>query len=74
MHPISVRLGFFFTFFEKKDGKCTQMLYFWVLIKKVNWEKKILTNGPKYSEIPLEGNWLATIFFFWPNLENGHMT
>ena len=45
MHPIFVR------FLRKKCGKCTQMLYFWVLFEKLI-KNKFPMDRPKYSEIP----------------------
>ena len=54
-----IRLGVFLLL-EKKSGKCTRMLYFWVFFKK-NYLKKNPINQSKYSLIPLEGS--TTISF-----------
>ena len=65
--PNFCQVGCFFTFFEEKKKLenahkfCTLGCFIKNLFKKKN---HFLTNRPKYSEIPLEGN--TTIFFFWP--------
>ena len=59
MHPTFVRLGVFLLFLRKKGGKCTQILYLWVLFKQNNLKK--LFPDPNFQKY-LEGN--TTVFFF----------
>ena len=69
MHPFFGRMGVFSSFFcvcvwKKRWKMCENLVFFLGALKKIiKWEK-ILTDQPKYSEIPLKGN--TTIFFFWP--------
>ena len=69
--PNFCQIGCFFTFFEKKVENAPKTCTLGAFLRKM-MGKKNLTDQPKYSEIPLEGN--TSIFFFFFFLPLGQIS
>ena len=63
MHPFFVRLDVFSPFLRKKVENAPKFGTFGCFFKNIIKKNIFLTDRPKYSEIPLEGN---NNLFFWP--------